>query len=473
MNSPIMNNYRIMVQIGQGAYGRVYLAQDKTGKYVAIKKATLPALAEKRGCEIAKKLHQTMLVTYYDCFEEGGYFYIVMAYIQGVSLDKCTLTKKESKRFILVMLEFLRALKKQRVTYNDIKPANVIYASNGRFYLIDYGAMSAIYDESLPRFGSKAFASPEYLAGRTIDWRSDLYSLAKTIELVSPNLSKRQKRWVKKAKRQQKKHRFHTITGAKLAIQAAYAKTLCLGIVATLLVTTMFYQNAIAQKDISTLLTYYPYQSEGYRFYFENHDHTSFTTWHTIAQSHLFDIWDRFYLRQLSDELCRLDLLWTWDIQRQLLCHLSDRESQNKLRLLDGKLSYEEFYQNNESYSARLFLFRYCIDFAYFESEAWLNTALSKEKSIPYEEIVILNVQLALKDGQYETLKKSLDDLMTIDYLNKEYYQAKCALWIFDCGQYEIKWLIAAKQYLSGASEDERTRTLALVIEKRIAQWDL
>lgn len=466
-----MNDYRLIEKIGQGAYGEVYLAFNQKGEYVAIKKVALPALAEKRGYILAQRLCHPLVVACFDSFEADGYFYMVMAYVKGVSLDKRTLTSHEGQRLIVEMLHFFRVLKKQGITYNDLKPANIIYGYDGHFYLIDYGAMSKMNDESLPRFGSKAFASPEYLAGDVVDWHSDLYSLAKTIQLVCPGLSKRQKRWLKKALQPQKKHRFRTIVGAKFAIKAIYTKMMTVFVIAMFLMTILPYQYAVKQHDSNMLLTYYPYLSEGYRLYFTDHDMTALATWQTLDDHHLFRIWNKQYLRQLSDELCYIDLSWTWDIQKQLLSHLSDGESQAKLELLKGQMTYEDFDDKQKSDSARLFLYRYWIDFEDVDNKSWLEETLSHETSFSQEYMTILMSQVALKRGKFEDLEASINQLALIDDPNKAYYQAKCALWIFDCGHYEAKWLSLAKQYLMNASMDERTQALNAMIEKRIAQW--
>lgn len=210
MELPVLGRYRLERELGRGAMGTVYLATDPTiGREVAIK--TLPlmqayedreqeAAAERffKEAEAVGRLDHANIVTIYDAGQEHDLAYIAMDYVPGESLDAWTgkstlLPVWEVLDIAAQVADALSYAHGRKVVHRDIKPGNIIYdRDSGVAKITDFG-VARILDASRTRtgtvLGSPSYMSPEQVAGKKTDGRSDLFSLGTTLyQLLSGSL---------------------------------------------------------------------------------------------------------------------------------------------------------------------------------------------------------------------------------------------------------------------------------------------
>ena len=193
-----LGRYRLDRQLGRGSMGAVYLGHDpQIGRAVAIKTMALSRefegheLAEARArffreAEMAGRLHHPDIVAIFDAGEEAGLAYIAMEYVKGHDLLRHTLPGKllpvpvvlETLARVALALAYAHT---QGVVHRDIKPANVmIDPDSGAIKVTDFGIASitnACRTRTGMVLGTPSFMSPEQMAGRRVDGRTDLYSL--------------------------------------------------------------------------------------------------------------------------------------------------------------------------------------------------------------------------------------------------------------------------------------------------------
>ena len=194
----MLGRYEIEKELGKGAMGAVYLGKDpKIGRIVAIKTMALAQEYEGdelddvkerffREAETAGRLSHPNIVTIYDAGDENDLAYIAMEFIKGSDMLKYC--KPDAllpvSRVLSVVLRAADALDfahKQNVVHRDIKPANLMYdADTDTLKITDFG-IARITDSSKTKtgmvLGTPSYMSPEQLAGKKVDGRSDLFSL--------------------------------------------------------------------------------------------------------------------------------------------------------------------------------------------------------------------------------------------------------------------------------------------------------
>ena len=189
--------YEIVRQLGQGGMGAVYLARERSlERFVAIK-VLRPELAEahdgrerfRREARIAAQLSHPGIVPLHTFGEVGGIWYFVMGYVRGTSLAERLRLEghipfDEAHRILTELADALASAHRAGVVHRDIKPANILLdADSGRAVLADFGvAKVGASDERLTAtgvaIGTPHYMSPEQVLGaRTVDERSDIYSL--------------------------------------------------------------------------------------------------------------------------------------------------------------------------------------------------------------------------------------------------------------------------------------------------------
>jgi serine/threonine protein kinase/tetratricopeptide (TPR) repeat protein len=188
----IGKRFEVHKPIGEGAMGEVFLGMDTlTGERVAIKAlktsvATpeLVARFEREG-QALRQLNHPNIVKVLASFEEQGQHYIVMEYVSGGSLrDLLTKTPQLPVEQVLkIGLELADALTRAhllQIIHRDIKPANILIAEDGTPRLSDFGIASvgnsARMTETGAVVGTIDYLSPESVAGRSADERSDIWS---------------------------------------------------------------------------------------------------------------------------------------------------------------------------------------------------------------------------------------------------------------------------------------------------------
>ena len=198
VEKPMLGRYQVEKELGKGAMGVVYLGKDpKIGRVVAIKTMALSQefagdeLVDARErffreAETAGRLQHQNIVTIFDAGEEHDLAYIAMEFLKGKDLaDHCKGDQLLAVPVVLSIVarvaEALAYAHKQHVVHRDIKPANIMYeAESDTVKVTDFG-IARITDSSKTKtglvLGTPSFMSPEQLAGKKVDGRSDLYSL--------------------------------------------------------------------------------------------------------------------------------------------------------------------------------------------------------------------------------------------------------------------------------------------------------
>jgi len=196
---PKFGRFQVEKELGKGAMGVVYLGKDpKIGREVAIKTMALAQefeaeeLAEVkerffREAETAGRLSHPNIVTIYDTGEEHDYCYIAMELLKGGDLAPYVkpanlLPVDKAVSIVARAADALGYAHKQNVVHRDIKPANMMYhADTDTLKLTDFG-IARLTDSSKTKtgmvLGTPSYMSPEQLAGKKIEGRSDLFSLA-------------------------------------------------------------------------------------------------------------------------------------------------------------------------------------------------------------------------------------------------------------------------------------------------------
>jgi eukaryotic-like serine/threonine-protein kinase len=190
--------YEIVAELGRGAMGVVYKAQDpQINRLVAVKTVSLSGqepdeekefrLRFTHEAQAAGRLHHPGIVAIFDVGEspENGDPYIVLEYVAGESLNRILAREKKlplEKALQLVeeVAEALDCAHAQGVIHRDIKPGNILMTADGHAKIADFGiAKLNLAHFTLPGkvLGTPAYMSPEQLSGEGVDGRSDLFSL--------------------------------------------------------------------------------------------------------------------------------------------------------------------------------------------------------------------------------------------------------------------------------------------------------
>ena len=198
VEKPMLGRYQVEKELGKGAMGVVYLGKDpKIGRVVAIKTMALSQEFEGeeltdarerffREAETAGRLQHQNIVTIFDAGEEHDLAYIAMEFLKGKDLvDFCKegqlLPLQKVLSIVSRVAEALAYAHKQNVVHRDIKPANIMYEFDSDTVKVTDFGIARITDSSKTKtglvLGTPSFMSPEQIAGKKVDGRSDLYSL--------------------------------------------------------------------------------------------------------------------------------------------------------------------------------------------------------------------------------------------------------------------------------------------------------
>jgi len=185
--------YRVLRPLGRGGMATVYLAiQESVDREVALKVMSPTLLADPtygerflREARIAAKLHHPHVVGIHDVGRHGDYFYIAMEYLSGGAVLGEDGRGRDVPFALRVVREISKALdyaNSKSFVHRDVKPDNILLREDGTSALTDFGIARA--NDSATRMtrtgavvGTPHYMSPEQARGRTLDGRSDLYSL--------------------------------------------------------------------------------------------------------------------------------------------------------------------------------------------------------------------------------------------------------------------------------------------------------
>lgn len=192
----LAERYRIDDQIGSGRHGRTYRAQDlNEDRTVVVKELRPEWRADEtirarfdREAELLGRLDHPHVVRVVDAVETGSASCLVMEFLPGGSLEDRLRAgpppARDATRIAAEVLAGLAAVHAQGVIHRDVKPSNILFASDGRAVLADLGVAHVDADEELTlatleggQPGTLAYMSPEQARGARVDERADLYAV--------------------------------------------------------------------------------------------------------------------------------------------------------------------------------------------------------------------------------------------------------------------------------------------------------
>lgn len=193
-----IGRYRIQDELGRGATGVVYRAQDPAiGRVIAIKtirlldftdEAERERLRERlfREAQSAGVLSHPNIVTIYDIAEENGLAYIFMEFVDGPPLEKILNSREALDKDALLGIFRQTAIAldyahKKGIVHRDIKPANILIHDGTLAKITDFGVakiLSQQMTQSGVMMGTPNYMSPEQVQGHGVDGRADQFSLA-------------------------------------------------------------------------------------------------------------------------------------------------------------------------------------------------------------------------------------------------------------------------------------------------------
>ena len=190
----LADRYEIREEIGKGGMAQVYKAWcNLLNRYVAIKVLKEEFKDDKEfvhrfnvEAQAAAGISNPHVVSIYDVGFENGLYYIVMEYVEGITLkeyiaEKGRLPWREAAGFAAQICEGLEAAHKNHVIHRDIKPQNIIMTPDGVLKVTDFGIARATTQATMTMgnnaIGTVHYLSPEQARGGYTDERTDIYSL--------------------------------------------------------------------------------------------------------------------------------------------------------------------------------------------------------------------------------------------------------------------------------------------------------
>jgi serine/threonine-protein kinase len=193
-----IGRYQILGEIGRGAMGIVYKAQDPAiGRTIAIKSIRLEDLTDPaerdhlrerlfREAQSAGILSHPNIVTIYDIAEEDGMAYIFMEYVNGPPLERMLRSAQapDKETLLSVLRQTAAALDyahKKGIVHRDIKPANILIHEDGAAKVTDFGVAKIVSQKMTlvgTMMGTPSYMSPEQIQGEAeVSGRADQFAL--------------------------------------------------------------------------------------------------------------------------------------------------------------------------------------------------------------------------------------------------------------------------------------------------------
>lgn len=188
------NRYEILDKIGNGGMAYVYKAKCRLlNRFVAVKVLRHEFIEDQEfinrfniESQAAASLSHPNVVSIYDVGQQENIHYIVMEYVEGITLKEYILKNaplawKEALNFATQIGSALEHAHKKHIVHRDIKPHNIIVAKDGVLKVTDFGIARAATSSTVTlggsTIGSVHYFSPEQARGGYTDEKSDIYSL--------------------------------------------------------------------------------------------------------------------------------------------------------------------------------------------------------------------------------------------------------------------------------------------------------
>ena len=198
LNNPkfSIDRYEIIELVGIGGMSYVYKAKDlQNNKIVAIKVlkdelANDEEFINKFRTEAiaSEKIKHENVVSAFDVVDDKKYHYIVMEFVDGITLDKYIkknkrLSNEDTINFAIQIANGLKVAHSKGIIHRDIKPQNIVITNDKILKITDFGIARAISSttRNISIIGTVHYISPEQARNENVDFRSDLYSLGCTM----------------------------------------------------------------------------------------------------------------------------------------------------------------------------------------------------------------------------------------------------------------------------------------------------
>jgi len=203
--APYFPNLEILEYLGRGGMGVVYQARQKTlNRLVALKllapeRVDHAKFAERftREAQALAALNHPSIVTIYDFGQAGGFYFLLMEFVDGLNLRQLLRTRKftpeEALAIVPQLCDALQFAHDREIVHRDIKPENLLLDKTGRIKVADFGIAKMLGpangkgdgDESMPpenatqsAAGTPGYSAPEQTTDpQRVDNRADIYSL--------------------------------------------------------------------------------------------------------------------------------------------------------------------------------------------------------------------------------------------------------------------------------------------------------
>ncbi len=188
-----IGQYQVIDKIGEGGMGAVYKAEDTTlHRLVALKMLSSHLTEDEearerfiREAQSASSLNHPNITTVYEFIEDDDTRLICMEYVEGKTIRDMVETGIVSVRkaidIITQTAEALEAAHNKGILHRDVKSANIMVNMEGRVKVMDFGLAQLAGKSQLTRtgttMGTLSYSSPEQISGRTVDQRSEIFSL--------------------------------------------------------------------------------------------------------------------------------------------------------------------------------------------------------------------------------------------------------------------------------------------------------
>jgi tRNA A-37 threonylcarbamoyl transferase component Bud32 len=190
----LSGRYRLEAKLGSGGMSTVYLARDQTlDRQVAVKvmHREMSEQADqlerfRQEARAVAKLSHPNVVSVIDAGEDGGHPYIVFEYVEGETLKQRiardgALEPQEAIAYAIEIARGLSVAHARKMVHRDIKPQNILIDAEGRAKLTDFGISRQLEQDGMTAtgrvLGTTDYVAPEQAMGRSVDQRSDVYSL--------------------------------------------------------------------------------------------------------------------------------------------------------------------------------------------------------------------------------------------------------------------------------------------------------
>ena len=190
MSEKLLGRYDVIKELGRGPLSIVYLATDtRMSRQVAVKKIGPGSLAQNeallREARTASNLHHPNIIPLFDLGAVEGVVYLVYAFVAGETLAQAlkragAMSVANAVSTAADVLAALASAHGQGIVHLGIKPANVMIASNGQHFLMDFGiarAISSIQNTPAGIGESAQYMAPEIVSAQGAELRSDLFSV--------------------------------------------------------------------------------------------------------------------------------------------------------------------------------------------------------------------------------------------------------------------------------------------------------